>query len=110
MGRLQGAAIGNQATLSWLAADPVIHLDLKHVRGPVAEDRAPLGAKIEIAIGIVSGPALCPNEEHGRARPILPPHHGVADERPEGEVRVSERKSRRWASAIGIHRVSGTAR
>src|ERR1700730_18636014 len=62
-----------------LAADPVIHLDLKHVRGSVAEDRAPLGAKIEIAVGIVSRPALCPYEEHSGAGSVFPPHHGVTD-------------------------------
>src|ERR1700680_308578 len=91
------------------ATDPVIHLDLKDIRRTIAEDCASLRGEIEIAVGIASCPALRPHEEDGRAWAILPPQHGVADQRAEGEVRVAERKRGRWTCAIRICRVCRAA-
>ena len=59
---LQGAEPSRLAPRS--ASDPVIHLHLKHIRRPVAKERASLRTEIEIAIRIASGAALRPYEEH----------------------------------------------
>src|SRR5205823_5147233 len=48
---------------------------------------------------------LCPDEEDRRARPVFPPHHGVADQRPEGEIRIREAEWCRRPCTVGIHRV-----
>src|SRR3712207_6014658 len=52
--------------------DPVIHLDEKHVRRPVAEQGGALAAEIEVAVVAAPAPLLRPDDEERRARAVLP--------------------------------------
>src|SRR2546423_812716 len=84
---------------------PVVDLDLEDVGRTIAENRATLSAKIEIAGRVAAGATLRPHEEDRRPRTILPPQHRVSNQRTECEIGIAKREGCGRTRAIRIYSV-----
>src|SRR6266536_5056458 len=80
--------------ISWLivlTGEPIGRLHGEDIFRMLPEERAVITPETEISERLGAGPLLLPDEEEGRARPVLPAKHRISSQRSEVEVRISER-------------------
>src|SRR5207248_2608250 len=85
-----------------LEPDPPRGFDREDVLGRMLEQRAVISVEVETTHRHDVVPSLLPDDEQRRAGAVLPPQHGVAEQRAEVEIAIADRER---GAVAGIDRV-----